>query len=115
MQEHQFRWTLDNRRRYAVQPLITGRGESGRILRETARQLRQTQRAESAVRALLAPELGGTIRFASLVDDTLVLEVDNAAAAESIRRRSEHLIRNLSRRLGGFTRLRITGPTAQDA
>jgi hypothetical protein len=67
------------------------------------------------VRALLDPELAGAIRFASLADDALVLEVDHAAAAEGIRRQSETLIRNLSRRLGGFTRLRIIGPTARDA
>jgi hypothetical protein len=111
MQEHQYRWALDNRRRYAVRPLFAGQGESGRILRETARQLRQTQRAESSVRALLDNDLAGAIRFASLVDDTLVLEVDDAVAAENIRRQCQTLTRNLSRQLGGFARLRITGPT----
>lgn len=115
MQEHQFRWTLDNRRRYEVRPLITGGGESARILRETSRQLRRTQRAESLLQTLLVPELASAIRFASLADDKLVLEVSDPVAAENIRRQADVLVRSLSRRVGGLTGLRITGAATQEA
>ena len=107
MQEHQYRWTLKNRRSYAPRGLFDTAAEASGVLRVAARGLRRRQRATSALERLLPGQWLAGIRVECERRDTVILAVSDPAIAERLRRRSAQLQKSLSATLGGLARLEI--------
>lgn len=115
MQEHQYRWTLSNRWTYRPRaPFAQGRAAAG-LLRNAARDLRRREQVEAALPSLLAAELLAHVRVRSVRDETVLLQIDSAAAAEEVRRQAPALERGLRRRVTGVARLRVASGAADDA
>ena len=107
MEEHQFRWTLRNRRAFRLPSLLADGDEVASLLRAAARDVRRRAAVERALSVLLDPVLAERTRVERVSDDTVLLRVADGAAAELLRRQAGRLCRALSQKVGGITRVQV--------
>ena len=107
MTHRQYCQLLQNRRRTVVAPLFSSAADA-RLVRLAVQQARRCERARRALAGVLPVEWLAVTTVEALEGGTLVLVVSDGLVREQLGRQALRLQRELSRRVPGVRRLRVS-------